>query len=265
MMSTFSLRMPKARSLLHAAIATAVVALGAGSALAADPFPTKPVTIVVPFAAGGSLDVTARVLADRMKEILGQQVLISNKPGAGSTVGARTVATAAPDGYNIFLASGGAYGFAHLLVKGFNHQLSDFEPIAGIANNTSVIAVSPSVPVRTLQELVTYVRSKPGAVSFCTTGVNGLNHLQLEMLKRQVKDKGAPFDVTHVPYNGVAPALTALRAGEVQACTLPYSGQLKQFDGKDIRVIADAGAQAHRLDAQYTHHRRTGLSGARRQ
>lgn len=226
------------RSLARAALAATVLALGSGPMLASDAFPNKAVTIVVPFAAGGSLDVTARILAERMKETLGQQVLVKNQPGAGSTVGARAVATAPADGYTVFLASGSAYGFAHLLVKGFNHQLSDFEPIAGIANNTSLIAVNPSLPVRTLQELVAYVRSKPGAVSFCTTGVNGLNHLQLEMLKRQVKDKGAPFEVTHVPYNGVAPALTALRAGDVQACTLPYSGQIKQFDGKDIRVIA---------------------------
>ncbi len=231
-------RHPRPRPLLRACIAAAAIACAAAPALASDAFPSKPVTIVVPFSAGGSLDVTARVLAERMKEILGQQVLISNKPGAGSTVGARAVATSTPDGYNVFLASGSAYGFAHLLVKGFSHQLSDFEPIAGIANNTSLIAVNPALPVRTLQELVAYARSKPGTLSFCTTGVNGLNHLQLEMLKRQVKDKGAPFEVTHVPYNGVAPALTALRAGEVQVCTLPYSGQIKQFDGKDIRVIA---------------------------
>lgn len=227
------------RTFVRSAVAVAALALGAAPVLGADPaYPQKPITIVVPFAAGGSLDVTARVLADRLKDLLGQQVLITNKPGAGSSIGARAVATSAPDGYTLFLASGSAYGFMHLLLSGFNFQLSDFAPIAGIANNTSLFAVNASVPVKTLPELVALARSKPGTVNFCTTGVSGLNHLQLEMFKAQVKAGGGAFDAAHVPYNGVAPALMALRAGDVQACTLPYSSLIKNMDGKEIRVLA---------------------------
>lgn len=228
------------RTVLRAALAAGALAFGASSVvLAAETaYPSKPITIVVPFAAGGSLDGTARILAERLKDVLGQQVLITNKPGAGSSLGARAVATAPPDGYTLFLTSGSAFGFIHLLVNGFNFQVSDFAPIAGIATNTSLFAVNSSVPVKTLPELVALARSKPNTVNFCTTGVNGLNHLQLEMFKDEVKASGAPFEVTHVPYNGVAPALMALRAGDVQACTLPYSSLIKNMDGKEIRVLA---------------------------
>lgn len=224
------------RSVLAAA---ALLGLGAAPVFANEPaFPQRPVTLVVPFAAGGSLDVTARILAERMKDTLGQQVLVANRPGAGSSIGARAVATAAPDGYTLLFASGSAYGFLHLLLRGFNHQLADFAPIAGVANNTSVIAANSALPVKSLTELVTLARDKPGTLNFCSTGMGGLNHLQLEMFKRQARAGGAAIELTHVPYNGVAPALTALRTREVQACMLPYSALLKNLDGKEIRVLA---------------------------
>ena len=228
------------RRLLAGAAAATVSIVAGGPAHAQDAaWPTRPVSIVVPFAAGGSLDLTARILADRMKDLLGQPVLIVNRPGAGSSVGARSVGASEPDGYNLFLTSGSAFGYAHLLVKGFTLQLSDFAPIAGVATNTSLIAVNAKVPAQTLEELVALAQDKPGSVNFCTTGVGGLNHLQLEMLKSQAKAKGKTLDVTHVPYNGVAPALTALRSGDgVQACTLPYSSLVKNLDGGEIRVLA---------------------------
>jgi tripartite-type tricarboxylate transporter receptor subunit TctC len=228
------------RSLLAIALAALAMAVGVSPAAAQDAaYPSRPVNIVVPFAAGGSLDLTARILADRLKDVLGQPVLVVNRPGAGSSVGARSVGTAAPDGYNLFLTSGSAFGFVHLLVKGFTLQLSDFAPIAGVATNTSLFAVNANVPAKSMKELVELARSRPGGVNFCTTGVGGLNHLQLEMFRREAQPGGEPLEVTHVPYNGVAPALTALRAGtDVQACALPYSGLIKNLDGKDIRVLA---------------------------
>jgi tripartite-type tricarboxylate transporter receptor subunit TctC len=210
-------------------------------AFAADaPYPNKPIALVVPFAAGGSLDVTARVIADRLRELLGQTVVIANRPGAGSALGARSVATAPADGYTLFFASGSAYGFLHLLVAGFDFRLSDFTPIASVATNTSLIAVSTALPVKSLAELVAFARDKPAELNFCSTGVNGLNHLQLEMFKGLAKARlgGRELQVTHVPYNGVAPALTALRGQSVQACTLPYSALVRNLDGKDLRVLA---------------------------
>ncbi|MCG2592913.1 tripartite tricarboxylate transporter substrate binding protein [Ramlibacter sp. XY19] len=202
-------------------------------------FPNKPVSLVVPFAAGGGLDVTARIIADRLKEELGQPVLIINRPGAGSAVGARVVAAAPADGYTLFITSGSAYGYLHLLVSNFELKLDDFVPVAAVASNPSVIVASTKLPVKTLGELADYGRNKPGEISFCSTGAGGLNHLQLEMFKRAVKAKGGKdFTVTHVPYNGLAPALTGVRDGSVQACTLPYTALVKNLNGKDLRVLA---------------------------
>jgi tripartite-type tricarboxylate transporter receptor subunit TctC len=207
---------------------------------AGEDFPAKQISLVVPFAAGGSLDATARVVGEKMKDYLGQPVVVVNRPGAGSSLGARSVATAKPDGYTLFIASGSAYGFIHLLQPGYNYQLKDFAPIAGIATNSSLFAVQADVPVKTLPELVDYARKNPGKLNFCTTGMGGLNHLQLEQLKSVVREKnaGSPVNLTHVPYNGLAPALTALRAGDVQACALPYSALVKSHDGKGIRMLA---------------------------
>lgn len=218
----------------------ACLALSCQLAFAQEDYPSKPISMVVPFAAGGSLDVTARVIAQKMKDSLGQQVVIVNRPGAGSSVGARSVASARPDGYTLYFASGSAYGFIHLLMPGYNHQLKDFAPIAGVATNTSLFAVHADIPVKTLPELVDYAQKNPGKLNFCTTGVGGLNHLHFEMLKTVVKEKhsGYQMNLTHVPYNGLAPALTALRAKDVQVCALPYSSLVKNHDGKGIRMLA---------------------------
>jgi len=205
----------------------------------ADGYPGKPITIVVPFAAGGSLDVTARILGDKLKDLLGQPVVISNRPGAGSALGARFVATSPADGYTLFFTSGSAYGYLHLLIPNFELKLDDFAPVAIVASNPSIIVASARLPIKSLKELVDLSRTRPGGISFCSTGVNGLNHLQLEMFKREVKSKtGQDFNSTHVPYNGLAPALVALKSGDVQACTLPYTALVKNLEGSDLRILA---------------------------
>jgi tripartite-type tricarboxylate transporter receptor subunit TctC len=206
-------------------------------AFAQADFPTKPVNLVVPFAAGGGLDVTARIIAERLKDELGQPVLIQNRPGAGSAVGARVVAAAPADGHTLFITSGSAFGFLHLLVPNMEIRLDSFVPVAAVAVNPSVIVASTKLPVNALADLGGY--ANPADISFCSTGAGGLNHLQLEMFKRAAKAKnGKDFGVTHVPYNGVAPALTGLRDGSVQACTLPYTGLVKNMHGKELRVLA---------------------------
>ncbi len=205
-------------------------------------FPDKPINLVVPFAAGGGLDVTARIIAEKLKDVLGQPVIILNKPGAGSALGARYVASSAPDGYTLFFTSGSAYGYMHLLVPNLDLKLDDFVPVAAVGSNPSVVVVSTKLPVKTLADLANYAR--PADISFCSTGAGGMNHLQLEMFERAVKARtGKDFNVTHVPYNGLAPALIAIREGSVQACMLPYTALVKQMNGKDLRVLAVQRAQ----------------------
>lgn len=195
-------------------------------AFAAD-FPTKPVTLVVPFAAGGGLDVTARIIADRLKDELGQPVVILNRPGAGSSVGARVVASAPTDGHTLFFTSGSAFAFANLLVPNMELKLQDFVPIAAVASNPAVVVTSTKVQVKSLAELAGY--ANPTDINFCSTGSGGLNHLQLEMFRNVVKSKtGKNYNVTHVPYNGLAPALTGIRDGSVQpaCCRTPHLSKI---------------------------------------
>ena len=147
------------------------------------------------------------------------------------------MAAAPADGHTLFFTSGSAYGFLHLLVPNMELKLDDFVPVAAVASNPSVIVGSTRLPVKTLAELGSY--ANPPEISFCSTGTGGMNHLQLEMFKRAVKTKGGKdFNVTHVPYNGLAPALTGVREGSVQACTLPYTALVKNLHGKELRVLA---------------------------
>ena len=225
------------RRRLAQALMAGLFAVLAPHAFGSADFPQKPVTLVVPFAAGGSLDVTARIIAERLKDELGQPVVILNRPGAGRAVGARVVAAAPADGHTLFFTSGSAYAFANLLVANMELKLEDFVPVAAVASNPAVIAASTKLPVQSLAELGSY--PKPSEISFCSTGAGGLNHLQLEMFRRAVKAKtGKDYNVTHVPYNGLAPALTGVRDGSVQACTLPYTALVKNLHGKELRVLA---------------------------
>ncbi|WP_161798986.1 tripartite tricarboxylate transporter substrate binding protein [Caenimonas sp. SL110] len=224
------------RQLAHGLMAGLIATFAGLPAFAAD-FPTKPVTLVVPFAAGGGLDVTARIIAERLKDELGQPVVILNRPGAGSSVGARVVASAPADGHTLFFTSGSAYAFVNQLVPNMELKLQDFAPVAAVASNPAVIVASTKVPVKTLAELAGY--ANPADISFCSTGAGGLNHLQLEMFRNVVKTRtGKNYGVVHVPYNGLAPALTGIRDGSVQACMLPYTALVKNLNGKDLRVLA---------------------------
>jgi tripartite-type tricarboxylate transporter receptor subunit TctC len=231
----------RARRVLCAALAAFSMAVAAAPAVAADgAFPQGAISIIVPFAPGGSLDATARVLGKKLQDSLGQPVVILNRPGAGSVVGARLAATSKADGYTLFIASGSAFGFAHLLVPHHDFTLKDYAPIAGLGIYTSLFAVNDKVPAKTLPELIALSASQPGGLSVCSTGTNGINHLQLEMFRFAVRHKHPElkFNITHVPYNGVAPALAALKAGDVAACVLPYSSLVRQMDGAGLHVIA---------------------------
>lgn len=205
--------------------------------VAAAEFPSKPVTLVVPFAAGGGLDVTARIIADRLKDELGQPVLILNRPGAGSSVGARVVASAPADGHTLFFTSGAAFAFANLLVPNTDLKLQDFTPVAAVASNPSVVVATTKLPIKSMAELASY--PNPADLNFCSTGTGGLNHLQLEMFRNIVKTKtGKNYSVIHVPYNGLAPALTGIRDGSAHACMLPYTALVKNLNGKELTILA---------------------------
>ncbi len=223
------------RAMMISAFILSVVFLPIFSSWAQEDYPNKPIQIIVPFAAGGSLDLSTRILAEKLREYLGQPVLAVNKPGAGTALGASFAATSKPDGYTLYASSGATFGFLHFMNANFKYGLKDFAPIAAIGSFPSVVVVYKDVPAKTLPELVSYIQKNPGALTFCSTGFGGLNHLEFEMLKMSVK---GTLDIQHVPYQGVAPALTALLGNQVQVCNLPYSSLVKKNDGKTIRILA---------------------------
>ena len=175
-------------------------------------FPDRPIKIVVPSPAGGPPDQIARLLSDKMGAALGQPIIVENRTGgAGGIIGAKSVATAEPDGHTLFMGSTSSVLIAPLIYKNAGYTAATFAPIARVAESTEMLAVHPSVPANTVAELVSLAKSKPGALSYGSAGVGTLPHLEGEFLKTVAK-----IDMLHVPYRGGGQALTALLAGEVQ-------------------------------------------------
>ena len=193
-----------------------VLAVLAGLALAAPAFgqaeyPSKPIRLVVSFPAGGISDVLARSLAVKLSSNLGQQVMVENKPGAGTTIAAEYIAKSAPDGYTIWLQDVTTHAInASLYTKLPYDTVRDFTPITLVASTPLMLVSHPSVPAKTVDELIRAVKSKPGYYAYGSSGNGTIVHLAGEMLK-----SAAGLDVLHVPYKGSAPATQAILGGEV--------------------------------------------------
>jgi tripartite-type tricarboxylate transporter receptor subunit TctC len=178
----------------------------------AQAFPDRPIKLVVPSPAGGPPDQIARLLSDKMGAALGQPVIVENRTGgAGGIIGARSVATAEPDGYTLFMGSTSSVLIAPLLYKNAGYTAATFAPVARVAESTEMLALHPSVPANSVAELISLAKSRPGALSYGSAGVGTLPHLEGEFLKT-----AAHIEMVHVPYRGGGQALTGLLGGEVQ-------------------------------------------------
>jgi tripartite-type tricarboxylate transporter receptor subunit TctC len=199
---------------LTVALATALLGLPWLIAVApAQDFPSRIVRIVVAFPAGGPTDFVARLLADKLKSLLGQSVVIENKPGANGAIGAEYVARGEADGHLLFLTTVGAVAVTpHLAAKVPYDPIKDFAPVTLVVRNTTILVVKPETPVNSAKELAALARDKPGAVPFASTGTGSMTHLALELYQ-----SAAGVKFLHVPYRGAAPALTDLLGGQVQA------------------------------------------------
>ncbi len=183
----------------------------APAAFAQDAYPERPVTLVVPFAAGGSTDLVARVIAQKMSELLGQQVLVENKGGAGGTLGASFVAKAAPDGYTILMGTIATHALsASLYAAPPFDPAKDFTPISWLVTVPNVLAVNPDFPAKTVAELVAMAKEKPGELAYASSGNGTPLHLSGELFKSL-----AGIDLNHVPYQGSGPALVDVMGGQV--------------------------------------------------
>ena len=189
--------------------AVASVAAG-GPALAADAYPTKPVRLVVAFSPGGFVDFTARLLAGPLGTALGQQVIVDNRPGAGGIVGTELTARAAPDGYTLTVGSAGTHAVNQSLYSKLPYNvLRDFQPVARLADAPSILAVHPSLPVRSVKDLIDLARARPGQITYASAGAGTSTHLAAALFEHLAHVK-----LIHVPYKGGGPAVIAVLSGE---------------------------------------------------
>lgn len=192
-------------------LACAALALCAAAGTHAQSYPVKPVRIVVPFSAGGPADITARTISPRMTELLGQPIVVDNRAGANGLIGAENVAKAPADGYTLLMATASVAAINMVTyAKPPYDTLRDLQPLSPVMSTTSMLVVHPSLPVKTVKELVALAKSKPAQITFGSAGTGGTLHLALEMLMKETGVK-----ITHVPYKGAAPAVSDVVAGQV--------------------------------------------------
>src|SRR5690242_13094565 len=216
----------------------AAVALGTGAH--AQDYPTRPIKVVIAFPPGGPTDFVGRLLADKLKDLLGQSVIVENKPGASGAIGAAWVAKAEPDGYTLFLTTSGAVTITPNLRTDTPYDtLRDFAPISEVVGNTTVLVVRPELGVNSAKDLIALATAKPATLPFGSTGIGSPTHIALELFQASA---GAKF--VHVPYRGAAPAITDLLRGQLTAMfadtpvLMPHiqSGKLKAI-GADRKSV----------------------------
>lgn len=211
-----------------------LLAVGIASSAAAQGYPTKPVRYVVPFPAGGSPDIVARALAERLSKTWGQQVIVDNRSGAGGTVGAAFAAKQPADGYTLFQCNIASSAIAESLYAKMPYDHArDFAPISLIGSTPNVLVVHPSLPPRTLGAFIAYAKSNPGKLSYGTSAAGTSQHLAMEYFKLSAK-----IDVVHVPYKGAPQALSDVIGGQIPVSAQSAPAVLPAIQGNRVRALA---------------------------
>ena len=234
------MKLPR-RDFLH--LAAGAAALPAMSHVArAQTYPSRPARIVVPFAAGGSTDISARLIGQWLSERLGQQFVIENRPGAGSNVGTEVVVNAPPDGYTLLLVGASSAINATLYDKLNFNFLRDITPVSGIISVPFVMAVNPSFPAKTVSEFIAYARANPGKVNMASGGTGTAGHMSGELFKMM-----AGVNMVHVPYRGEALALTDMLGGHAQAMFGTMPASIEHVRAGKLRPLAVTSARRSEL------------------
>jgi tripartite-type tricarboxylate transporter receptor subunit TctC len=224
---------------LHAvAIALCLAALALSRPAVAEDWPARPITIVVPFAAGGTTDIVARIVSQPLSLRLGQSVIVENLGGAGGTLGANQASKAAPDGYTIFMST-----VAHTMAPGIYKTLpydfeKDFEPLTVVAYVPNIVIVHPSVPAKTIGELLAYIRTNPGKVNYGSAGIGSTEHMSGELLAAM-----ADLNMVHVPYKGGAPMMADLIAGHIEMAIETSGSASPHIKAGGVRALAVSTAK----------------------
>jgi len=220
-------------------IAALVAALALPFAVLADWTPTRPIKIVVPFAPGGQPDVVARALAEPLSKSLGQPVIVENRPGAGGNIAADAVAKAPPDGYTLLMGTNGPLAVSPAIYKDLPYDpLKDLAPVTLVGTSPNLIAVNPGAGITTLKGLVDKAKAEPGKLNFSSVGKGSISQLSMELL-----NSVAGIRTVHIPYNGGAPAVAALIAGDVQILSLNPTALIPQVAAGKARVVAQTSAK----------------------
>ncbi len=197
---------------MHRLVLSCLLALAMSRAIAQGGYPDRPLRLIVPFPPGGTVDLIARIVAERIAPGLGQTVVVDNRAGAGGAIGADAVARAAPDGYTILQGTGSTHGTNPAVNKKLPYDpIKDFDPIVMIARTPYILVAHPAIAANTVRELVALAKAQPRKINFASYGSGSSNHLAAELFKAM-----AGIDLVHVPYKGTAPAVAAIVAGEVQ-------------------------------------------------
>jgi tripartite-type tricarboxylate transporter receptor subunit TctC len=229
--------MPQPRSLPKVLLAPLIVALGVGVAVAQD-YPSRPITLVVPFPPGGSTTIVARIVADKMSEALGQSIVVDNRGGAGGTVGSRAAAKSPADGYTILLGYTGTLAIGPTLYgnPGYDPR-SDFAPIGRIATAPNTLVVHPSLPVHSVPELIAYAKANPGKLNYGSAGIGTVSHVCGEYFAT-----AAGIKITHVPYKGTGPAIIDLLGGHIPVAFAPVPATHENAASGKLRMLAVTSA-----------------------
>jgi tripartite-type tricarboxylate transporter receptor subunit TctC len=242
-------------------LATCTVCLGIAGA-AAQQYPQRPVRVIVPLTPGGGVDTLARIISDHFSQTLGQRFIVDNRPGAGGSIGVETVAKAAPDGHTLLVSSSSLVTNAAIQSVRYD-PVKDFQPVTKLTTNPYIIVTTPSFPVASVKELVALARSRPGTVTYASSGTGGILHLGAELLCAL-----SGVQMTHVPYKGVAEGYPAVVSGQVNwilgspisALPLVKAGRLKGIAVTsaarnkalpDLPTIAESGVPGYEVDAWF--------------
>jgi tripartite-type tricarboxylate transporter receptor subunit TctC len=217
-------------------IILAALALLCALPASAETYPSRPIRIIVPTPAGGPVDVMARILANALPPVLGQAVIVENKPGAGNIVGSKYAASADHDGYTLMVSAASGLIMSPMIYKNAGYDASSFAPVALIAETPQVLVVNPNLPVKSVGELVAYAKAHPGKLNYSTGGIGTLPHFTAEYFKRLTGTQ-----IVHVPYKGGGPALMGVVAGEAQMTFDTIATSLQLVRAGKLRALGVVG------------------------
>ena len=218
-------------------VSCSLVLLAAVTQCGAQTYPARPIRAIVPYAAGGGVDVVARLIAPRLGERLGQQVVIDNRPGATGNIGAELASRAAPDGYTVLIAGASIAINVSLYRKLAYDLVKDFAAVTSLAVSPNIVLVHPSLPARSIAELIALARARPGQLNYASGGSGSTLHLTAELFKSMTG-----VAITHVPYKGTGPALIAVISGETEVVMPPLAGTLAYVESGRLRALAVTSA-----------------------